>query len=76
MYDFFIRGKLISKCSYNKFEVFFQTNALSPCSCNYIQVNQVINITDIDDKIIDKVNSGEIGYKELTAKFNDIFFIA
>ena len=31
------------------------------------------NITDIDDKIIDKVNSGAIGYKELTAKFNDMF---
>ena len=40
---------------------------------NGFEVNQVINITDIDDKIINKVNSGEIGYKELTAKFNDVF---
>ena len=40
---------------------------------NGFEVNQVINITDIDDKIINKVNSGEIGYKELTTKFNDVF---
>ena len=40
---------------------------------NGFEVNQVINITDIDDKIIDKVNRGAIGYKELTAKFNDMF---
>jgi len=40
---------------------------------NGFEVNQVINITDIDDKIIDKVNSGEIGYKELITKFTDIF---
>jgi len=39
---------------------------------NGFEVNQVINITDIDDKIIDKVNSGET-YKELTNKFNDVF---
>ncbi|MED5451053.1 MAG: cysteine--tRNA ligase, partial [Candidatus Neomarinimicrobiota bacterium] len=40
---------------------------------NNFKVKQVVNITDIDDKIIDKVNSGEMDYKELTTKFNDVF---
>ena len=40
---------------------------------NNFEVKQVVNITDIDDKIIDKVISGEMDYKEFTTKFNDIF---
>ena len=40
---------------------------------NGFKVKQIINITDIDDKIIDKVNNGKMDYKELTTKFNDVF---
>ena len=36
-------------------------------------VKNVINITDIDDKIIDRVNNEGVGFKELTQKYERIF---
>ena len=40
---------------------------------NGYTVKNVINITDIDDKIIDRVNNEDIGFNDLTQKYERIF---
>ena len=39
-----------------------------------LQVLHVMNITDVEDKIIDRLRREGVGLKELTSKYEDIFF--
>ena len=40
---------------------------------NGYTIKNVINITDIDDKIIDRINNEDIAFKDLTKKYERIF---
>ncbi|MDP2632274.1 MAG: cysteine--tRNA ligase [Candidatus Curtissbacteria bacterium] len=42
---------------------------------NGLNVSHVMNITDIDDKIIKKANDEKVDFKEITKKYEGVFFV-
>ncbi len=57
----------------------FRTFVLTDLLCRYLrfrgfQVNHVMNITDVEDKIIARVKKAGVALKDFTAKYEEAFF--